>query len=81
MKMADDYELIDSGGGRKFERFGRVTLVRPCSQALWRAENPAVWARASATFDRDEGNRWHGRTSVTRPKRSNLRPPPESINS
>ena len=64
MKMADDYELIDSGGGRKFERFGRVTLVRPCSQALWRPENPAAWARASATFDREEGNHWHGRSAL-----------------
>ena len=54
--MMDDYELIDSGGGRKFERFGRFTLVRPCSQALWRAENPSAWARASATFDREEGD-------------------------
>ena len=53
--MNDDYELIDSGGGRKFERFGRFTLVRPCSQALWRPENPAAWTRASATFDREEG--------------------------
>ena len=62
--MADDYELIDSGGGRKFERFGRVTLVRPCSQALWRPENPAAWARASASFDREEGNQWHGRSAL-----------------
>ena len=64
MKMADDYELIDSGGGRKFERFGRFTLVRPCSQALWRPENPSAWTRASATFDREEGNRWHGRSAL-----------------
>ena len=62
--MNDDYELIDSGGGRKFERFGRFTLVRPCSQALWRPENPASWSRASATFDREEGNRWHGRSAL-----------------
>ena len=63
-EQKDDYELIDSGGGRKFERFGRFTLVRPCSQALWRAENPSAWARASATFDREEGNRWHGRNAL-----------------
>ena len=63
-EQKDDYELIDSGGGRKFERFGRFTLVRPCSQALWRPENPAAWTRASATFDREEGNRWHGRSAL-----------------
>ena len=62
--MADDYELLDSGGGRKFERFGRVTLVRPCSQAMWRPENPSAWSRATATFDREEGNHWNGRNAL-----------------
>ena len=62
--MAEDYELIDSGDGRKFERFGRVTLVRPCSQALWRPHDAAAWARATATFDREDGNRWHGRGAL-----------------
>ena len=60
----EDYELIDSGDGRKFERFGRYTLVRPCSQALWQPANPAAWSRATATFDRDDGNRWHGRGAL-----------------
>ena len=59
--MAEDYELIDSGDGRKFERFGRYTLVRPCSQALWLPRDRAAWERATATFDREDGNRWHGR--------------------
>ncbi len=57
----DDYELIDSGDGRKLERFGAVTLARPCSQALWRPDRADAWAHATATFDRDDGNRWHGR--------------------
>ena len=62
--MADDYELIDSGDGRKYERFGNVSLVRPCSQALWRPENPESWSRATATFDREDGNRWHNRGAL-----------------
>ena len=62
--MQDDYELMDSGDGRKFERFGGYTLVRPCSQALWRPKNEAAWGRATATFDREEGNHWHGRGSL-----------------
>ena len=62
--MQDDYELMDSGDGRKFERFGRYTLVRPCSQALWRPKNEATWSRATATFDREEGNHWHGRGAL-----------------
>jgi len=62
--VADDYELIDSGDGRKFERFGRQTLVRPCSQALWQPRDEASWSRATAMFDREDGNRWHGRGSL-----------------
>lgn len=60
----DDYELIDSGDGRKFERFGGVSLVRPCSQALWRPNSPSAWSGATATFDREDGNRWHGRNGL-----------------
>jgi len=63
--MNDDYELIDSGDGRKLERFGKYVLARPCSQAMWRpmcAE--ADWSRADASFDREDGNRWHGRSNL-----------------
>jgi 23S rRNA (cytosine1962-C5)-methyltransferase len=62
--MAEDYELIDSGDGRKYERFGNVSLVRPCSQALWRPADEAAWSRATATFDREDGNRWHNRGAL-----------------
>ncbi len=61
----DDYELLDSGDGRKLERFGRFTLARPCSQALWRPSlGAAEWAKADASFDREDGNRWHGRSNL-----------------
>ena len=63
--MKDDYELLDSGDGRKLERFGRYVLARPCSQALWRPSLPAAeWSRADASFDREDGNRWHGRGNL-----------------
>ena len=63
--MNDDYELLDSGDGRKLERFGRYVLARPCSQALWRPTRPeSEWARADAQFDREDGNRWHGRNNL-----------------
>ena len=69
--MNDDYELVDSGDGRKLERFGRHVLARPCSQALWRPTLPASeWARADASFDREDGNRWHGRSNL--PKEWNI---------
>lgn len=62
--MVDDYELIDSGDGKKYERFGNVSLVRPCSQAMWLPDEQTSWRRATATFDREEGNRWHNRGAL-----------------
>ena len=63
--MTDDYELLDSGDGRKLERFGKYVLARPCSQAMWRPALPAAeWARADASFDREDGNNWHGRANL-----------------
>ena len=63
--MTEDYELLDSGDGRKLERFGAYVLARPCSQALWRPSLPeADWRRADASFDRTDGNRWHGRANL-----------------
>jgi 23S rRNA (cytosine1962-C5)-methyltransferase len=51
-----DYELIDSGDGRKFERFGAYYLVRPESQAIWEPALPASeWQRADAVFERGGG--------------------------
>ena len=63
--MTDDYELLDSGDGRKLERFGKYVLARPCSQAMWRPNRPnADWAKADASFDREDGNNWHGRANL-----------------
>lgn len=54
-----DYELLDSGNGEKFERFGSVTLVRPCSQALWSPQlSEKEWGTADAYFTRAGGNQW-----------------------
>ena len=58
------YELLDSGNGAKLERFGEVVLARPCAQAVWLPQRPARWKDADATFDREEGNRWHGRSRL-----------------
>ncbi len=58
------YELLDSGNGAKLERFGEVVLARPCAQAVWQPQRPARWKEADATFDREEGNRWHGRSRL-----------------
>ena len=66
-----DYALLDSGDGRKLERFGRFTIERPELQALWRpALEPGAWLRADAAFkasgaDEDsDGGRWRTNTAV-----------------
>ena len=56
-----DYALIDSGEGRKLERYGDVTVARPESQAFWRPRDTQAWPEADATFepsDEDEAGRW-----------------------
>ncbi len=48
-----DYELIDSGDGMKFERYGGFTIARPESQALWnRKKEEWNW---DAFFDKSGG--------------------------
>jgi 23S rRNA (cytosine1962-C5)-methyltransferase len=65
MTVADDYALLDSGDGKKLERFGKYVLARPCSQAAWKPCLPdAVWQQANASFDRAEGNQWHNRGAL-----------------
>ncbi len=55
-----DYGLIDSGHGKKLERYGRFRFVRPEPQAMW-APAGNDW-RAAAEFvpgsDEDGGGRW-----------------------
>ncbi|HDP24715.1 MAG TPA: hypothetical protein ENN34_04655 [Deltaproteobacteria bacterium] len=62
---SDDYELLDSGEGRKLERFGAYRLVRPCAQAIWPKKRDAgLWKSADALFERSRGNRWHGASAL-----------------
>ena len=49
-----NYELLDSGNGRKLERFNKIVLDRPCSQAVWRPEKKqSFWRQADANFTRE----------------------------
>lgn len=59
--MNDEYELLDSGNGKKLERFGAVVLERPCAQAVWKPRNQRLWETATACFNRSEGLNWQGR--------------------
>ena len=63
--LATNVELLDSGRGRKLERFGDYILARPCSQAVWEPRLPrSAWERAHASFDRDDGQQWHNRSAL-----------------
>lgn len=56
----DQFGLIDSGDGRKLERYGPYRFIRPEPQAMW-APRVAVWD-AHGEFvpgsDEDGGGRW-----------------------
>ena len=64
----DDYGLIDSGHGRKLERYGRFRFIRPEPQAMW-APATTAW-EADGDFigasDEDGGGRWHLSRDVPR---------------
>ncbi len=61
-----DYALIDSGHGRKLERYGEYRFIRPEPQALWSPRH-GDW-RAQAEFipgsDDDGGGRWRYHAAV-----------------
>ncbi len=54
-----DYELLDSGEGRKLERFGTVVTDRPDPQVLWKKSDPKIWTTSNAQFVwAQKGERW-----------------------
>lgn len=65
--MKDEYELLDSGNGKKLERYGDIILERPCAQAVWEPQFSNLWNNATARFDRVGGLNWEGRSNVSKP--------------
>jgi 23S rRNA (cytosine1962-C5)-methyltransferase len=63
-----DYGLIDSGNGKKLERYGRFRFIRPEPQAMW-APASTNWT-AQGEFvpgsDEDGGGRWEFAEPVPR---------------
>lgn len=57
-----DYQLIDSGDGRKLERFGSYLLNRPEAEAVWSKYLPdSEWQKADATYvssSEEMGGHW-----------------------
>jgi 23S rRNA (cytosine1962-C5)-methyltransferase len=49
-----DYELLDSGDGYRFERFGIYKIVKPDPQAIWKKSlTKDEWDSADAIFEKD----------------------------
>jgi 23S rRNA (cytosine1962-C5)-methyltransferase len=64
------YELIDSGGEEKLERFGEVVLSRPDPQALWPKGKPQEWTKAHGVYVKESGaaaGKWTGNIPVSWP--------------
>ena len=64
MRIAADwegYEMLDTSGGEKLERWGNVFLIRPDPQIIWNTpkEHP-MWKKAHAHYFRSEkgGGHW-----------------------
>ena len=70
MKLAtdwQDYELLDTGGGEKLERWGSVVLRRPDPQIIWPLdEENEMWKRADGHYHRSAsgGGRWEFRRTL-----------------
>ncbi len=61
-----DYSLLDSGDGRRLEKFGKYMISRPDPQAIWRPEKSAeIWQKADAVyvFDGNKGY-WNNKTEI-----------------
>ncbi len=71
----EDYCLLDSGNGRKLEKFGPYRLIRPEAEAVW---SPAMkeeeWKKAAGEFipsAEENGGHWKFYQNI--PERWNLR--------
>lgn len=62
-----DYELLDCSDGEKLERWGKVILIRPDPQVIWKTEKKyPLWKRADAVYHRSNsgGGNWEVRNKI-----------------
>ena len=69
MFLADgwkDFEVIDTGGGEKLERWGRFILARPDPQVIWPRGDEGKWRAAQAHYTRSDrgGGSWEFREKL-----------------
>ncbi len=56
-----DYELLDTSGGERLERWGDIILIRPDPQIVWNTERRhPLWKKAHARYHRSKsgGGQW-----------------------
>ena len=57
----DDYELLDAGGGKKLERWGKIISIRPEVQAYFHSGMPFTEWRTLAHWEFIEGKNQQGK--------------------
>lgn len=62
------YTLLDAGNGKKLEKFGKYTLIRPCPQAIWNPFNSKLWSEYDAEFEKISGEKGQWRENTKLPK-------------
>ncbi len=50
-----DYTLLDAGGGKRLERWGKYILQRPDPQVIWGGGDRAEWKKAHGIYSRSSG--------------------------
>jgi len=54
----EEYELIDSGEGKRLERFGKYLIVRSDPQVIWKKNlSDKEWDKATAIFEKGKSGR------------------------
>ena len=67
---SNTYSLIDSGNGKRLEKFGNNTIIRPDSTCIWHPqEGQAEWRSANAIYNKVEGTKaaWLGKQALKTP--------------
>lgn len=49
-KIKSDHELLDTGDGKRLERFGQYSFIRPCEDAIWKKTLNIEWQKADGEF-------------------------------
>ncbi len=72
MRIAEnwqDYCLIDTSDGERLERWGKVTLIRPDPQIIWKSPDPAKeWSTPHARYIRSSSGGGHWEYAGTVPE-------------